>query len=94
VTFDERDRLAFGHQLALLVTRKGVELAKVLRAAGYRVAEVKGHTGDGNLSILYVEILLRQAPQLICDANAVDDRCFCILNDVPVARFVSPGRAR
>lgn len=87
-------RLAFGHQLASLVTRKGVELAKVLRAAGYRVAEVKGHTGDGDLSILYVEILRRQGPKLIREASAVDDRCFCILNDVRVARFALPGRAR
>src|SRR5262245_35904399 len=87
-------RLAFGHQLASLVTRKGLELAKVLRAAGYRVAEVNGHTGDGNLSILYVEILRRQAPKLICAASAVDDRCFCVLNDVRVARFALPGKPR
>src|SRR5882762_5027699 len=31
--------LAFGDQVASLFTRKGIELAKVLRASGYRVAE-------------------------------------------------------
>src|SRR5215470_10593540 len=49
-------RLAFGHQLATLIMRKGLELANGLRAAGYRFAEVKGHARDGDLTILYVEI--------------------------------------
>src|SRR5215468_2752659 len=48
-------RLAFGHQLASIVTHKGRELAASLRVAGYRVAEVKGHSEDGDLTILYVE---------------------------------------
>jgi hypothetical protein len=80
-------RLAFGQQLASLVTRKGVELAKALRMAGYRVAEVKGHTGDGKLTILYVEIPRRQAQKLITEASAFRDSCFCIVNDVRMARF-------
>jgi uncharacterized protein YebE (UPF0316 family) len=84
--------LAFGHQLATLVTRKGVELAKVLRASGYRLAEVKGHAPDGDLTILYVEIPRRQAQKLIRDASAVDDGCFCIVNDVRVAQF--PARRK
>src|SRR5215475_9085690 len=33
-------RLAFGHQLVTLVTRKGGELASALRTASYRLAEV------------------------------------------------------
>jgi uncharacterized protein YebE (UPF0316 family) len=86
-------RLAFGQQLASLVTRKGVELAKALRVAGYRVAEVKGHTGDGELTILYVEIPRRQAQKLISEASAFDDSCFCIVNDVRMARFASARRA-
>ena len=77
-------RLAFGDQLASLVTRKGFELAKSLRLAGYRVAEVKGHTGEGDLTILYVEIPRRNSQRLIHDAIAIDANCFCILNDVRV----------
>ncbi len=85
-------RLAFGQQLASLFTRKGIELAKVLVAAGYRLAEVKGHTRDGDLTILYVEVPRRQSRKLIHDAGSVDDTCFCIVNDVRVARFA--GRRR
>jgi len=85
--------LAFGNQLASLFTRKGLELARALRATGYLLVEVKAHLGDGDLTILYVEIPRRQAQKLIRDASTVDDSCFCIVNDVRMARFASPGMA-
>jgi len=91
VTIEQR--LAFGDQLATLVTRKGIELATALSAAGYRMAEVKGQTGDGELTILYVEIPRRQARKLLRDASAVDEGCSCIVHDIRVARLASPGRA-
>src|SRR5262249_19829444 len=83
-------RLAFGQQVASLITRKGLELAKALRAAGYRLVEVKGHTRDGDLTIVYVEIARRLAQRLVRDATAVDDSCFCIINDVRVVGLMSP----
>jgi len=86
-------RLAFGEQLASLFTRKGDEMAKVMRVAGYRVAEVHGHSRDGDLTILYVGIPRRKARKLVHDARAVDDTCFCIVNDVRVARFAGSRRA-
>src|SRR5208283_5098317 len=58
-------RLAFGKQLVFLLTPKGPELAVVLRGADYRVAEVKAHTQDGDLTILCVEILRREAQKLV-----------------------------
>jgi len=79
-------RLAFGQQLATLVTRDGVGLAKALRAAGYVLAEVKGHTQDSDLTILYVEIPRRLARKLVGDVGAMDPACFCIVNDVRLAR--------
>ena len=82
-------RLAFGHQVVTLVTAKGVELAKALRAAGYRFAEVKGHVRDGDLTILYVETPRRLTPKLISDARAVDDGCSCIVNDVRMAELAA-----
>jgi uncharacterized protein YebE (UPF0316 family) len=82
-------RLAFGQQVVSIVTTKGVELGKVLRAAGYRFAEVKGHVRDGDLAILYVEIPRRLAPKLIRDARSVDDGCSCIVNDVRMAELAA-----
>jgi uncharacterized protein YebE (UPF0316 family) len=82
-------RLAFGHQLASLFTRKGGELAKTLVDAGYYVAEVDGHVRDGDLAILYAEVPRKRARDLVRDASAVDPKCFCIINDVRMARFLA-----
>jgi uncharacterized protein YebE (UPF0316 family) len=79
-------RLAFGDQLATLITRKGAELAKILRVSGYRLVEVKAHSREGDLTILYAEIPRRQAKNLIQEAVAVDENCFCIINSVNVAQ--------
>ena len=85
--------LAFGQQVASLFTRKGVDLAKALRTAGYRLVEVKGHAREGDLTILHVQVARRLAQELVRNATAVDDSCFCIVNDVRVAGFLSAGNA-
>jgi uncharacterized protein YebE (UPF0316 family) len=87
-------RLAFGHQLVSFITYKGVAFAEALRKSGYRLAEVKGHARDGDLTIVYVQIPRRQTQKLIRDAGAIDDDCFCLVNDVRVARFPLPLRRR
>jgi len=84
-------RLAFGKQLVFLITPKGPHLAEVLRAGGYRVAEIKGHLRDGDLTILGVEISRRDAQKLIRIATAVDDRCDVIVNDIRLATFAKPA---
>ena len=80
-------RLAFGKQLVFLLTPKGPELAEVLRAGGYRVAEVKGHIREGDRTILGVEIPRRDAQKLIRLASAVDERCNFIVHDIRLADF-------
>ncbi len=84
-------RLAFGKQLVWLLTPKAPQLAKVLRAGNYRVAEVKGHTGDGDQTILCVEIPRREARKLIRLASAVDERCVFIINDIRQAGLARRG---
>jgi uncharacterized protein YebE (UPF0316 family) len=84
-------RLAFGKQLVFFITLKGPELAEVLRAADYRVAEVKGHTGEGDLTIICVEILRREAQKLIRLASVVDERCAFIVHDIRLADSARRG---
>jgi uncharacterized protein YebE (UPF0316 family) len=86
-------RLAFGKQLVFLLTHKGPDLAEVLRAGEYRVAELKGQTRDGFLTILCVEIARREANKLIRIASAVDEQCVVIVNDIrraELARRIDP----
>ena len=86
-------RLAFGKQLVFFLTPKGPDLAEVLRAGEYRVAELKGQTRDGVLTILCVEIARREANELIRIASAVDEQCVVIVNDIrraELARRIDP----
>jgi uncharacterized protein YebE (UPF0316 family) len=78
-------RLAFGKQLVFLLTPKGPELAEVLRAGNYHVAEVKGHIREGDRTILCVEILRRDVQKLIRLASAVDEHCDFIVDDIRLA---------
>ena len=80
-------RLAFGKRLVFLLTPKGPKLAEVLRAADYRVAEVKGHTRDGDLTIICVEIPRREGQKLIRLASVVDESCVFIVQDIRLADF-------
>ena len=80
-------RLAFGKQLVFLLTPKGPELAKVLRAADFLLAELKGRTRDGDLTILCVEIARREAQKLMRMASAVDERCVVIVHDIRRSDF-------
>jgi uncharacterized protein YebE (UPF0316 family) len=80
-------RLAFGKQLVFLLTPKGPDLAAVLRAGDYLVAEVKGHTREGDLTILCVEIARRETQKLIRLASVVDERCVSIVHDIRLTDF-------
>jgi uncharacterized protein YebE (UPF0316 family) len=84
-------RLAFGNQMVLLLTSKGSELADVLRAGNYRVAEVKGHIREGDLTILGVETPRRDVQKLTRLASAVDERCDFIVHDIRLAHFAGRG---
>ena len=78
-------QLAFGNQLVFLLTPKGPDLSKILRTRDYRLAEIKAHTRDGDLTILGVEIPRRETQKLIRLATAVDECCSVIVNDVRLA---------
>src|SRR5271157_3421823 len=84
-------RLAFGKQLVFLLTPKGPELAEVLRAGNYHVAEVKGHIREGDRTIFCVETPRRDAQKLIRLASAVDERCDFIVHDIRLADFARRG---
>jgi uncharacterized protein YebE (UPF0316 family) len=87
-------RLAFGKQLVFLLTPKGPDLAEVLRAGEYRVAELKGQTRDGYLTILCVEIARREAQKLIRIASAVDEHCVVIVHDIRGSDFARRGATK
>jgi len=84
-------RLAFGKQLVWFVTPQAPQLAKVLRAGNYHVAELRGHTLEGDQTILCVETPRREVQKLIRLASAVDERCVAIVNDIRMAHRAGHG---
>jgi uncharacterized protein YebE (UPF0316 family) len=82
-------RLAFGRQVVSLFTRQGTRLARALVEGDYRVAEVHGRVSDGEVTILYVEIARKRARTLMHEAKAIDENCFCVINDVRMAGLIS-----
>jgi uncharacterized protein YebE (UPF0316 family) len=87
-------RLAFGKQLVFLLTPQGPELAEVLRAADYLLAQLKGRTRDGDLTILCVEIARRDAQRLIRIVSAVDEQCVVIVHDIRRVDFARRAAAK
>ena len=81
--------LAFGKQVASLFTRKGVDLVEALVGAGYKVVTVHGHLHDGEVAILHVSLPRKRMRKLIHYAVAIDESCFCVVNDVRVAGYVA-----
>ena len=81
--------LAFGDQVISLFTRKGKELYTALADAGYRLAQVTGHVRDGDLAILHVEVPRKRSRNVIQYVSAIDADCFCIINDVRMAKYLS-----
>jgi uncharacterized protein YebE (UPF0316 family) len=79
-------RLAFGDQGVSLFTRTGLTLSKALTDAGYRAGEVDAHVRDGDLAILIVEIARKHARSLLRDISSLDPSCFCVINDVRLAK--------
>jgi uncharacterized protein YebE (UPF0316 family) len=80
--------LAFGDQVVSLFTRNGLTLFRALRDTGYRVAEVNAHVRDGDLAILIVEIARKHAGSLLRNVALLDPSCFCVINDVRLAKVV------
>ncbi|HET8947018.1 MAG TPA: DUF5698 domain-containing protein [Candidatus Polarisedimenticolia bacterium] len=80
--------LGYGLQLATIVTSREKAMTAALSAAGYRVAQVKAHVGEGDVSLLYVQVPRRRTPDLLRHAGAVDDTCFCVVNDLRMAGAV------
>ena len=65
-----------------------------MRAANYRVAEVKGRIREGDLTILGVQTPRRDVQKLIGLASAVDERCEFIVHDIRLADFATCGAAK
>ncbi len=78
-------RIALGRQVVRIFTRQGAAVAGPLREAGYRVTQFDGCGRDGPVQQLFIEIVRKQAGNVIQQARALDPRCYYMVDDVRYA---------
>jgi uncharacterized protein YebE (UPF0316 family) len=84
-------RVAFGHQIVRVFTRRGRAVAERLRDEGFPVTEIDGRGRSGPVELLFVEVMRRNAMRVIRLARELDPECHYILDDV---RLTSATRLR
>ncbi len=75
-------RLALGEQIVRVFSRKGREIAGVLRDSGHRVTEIDGRGRTGPVELLFVKTKRRDAKHIAREARRIDPECFYIVDDV------------
>ncbi|MBX3362117.1 MAG: DUF2179 domain-containing protein [Phycisphaeraceae bacterium] len=78
-------KIAFGHQVVRVFTRKGPEVVGKLREDGYAVTEFSGRGRDGPVDMLFIETERRTARELLADARKLDPDCFVVVDDIRIA---------
>ena len=75
-------RIATGDQVLRIFSRKGEELARLLRVAGARVTRFTGDGRDGPIDLLYVGSKRRGVKHLVEIAREHDPACFFTIDDL------------
>lgn len=78
-------RIAFGEQVVRVFSRKGREIAAMLRESGWQVTEFDGRGRDGHVELLFIEVPRRGAMEVVKVARDIDDKCYFVVDDVRLA---------
>jgi uncharacterized protein YebE (UPF0316 family) len=77
--------LAFGNQVLLIITRRGDDLALVLRTYNMRVTQFTGRGRDGNVMMLMVVVKREESQRAAMLIRELDPDSFYVLEDVRMA---------
>ncbi len=75
-------RIAFGHQMVRVISRREVNLADQLWHKNYAVVELAGKTKAGEMDVLFVAERRRNVPKLLRMIHEIDDRAFFTIEEV------------
>lgn len=75
-------RLATGHAVIRVFSRKGEEIASALRDDGLTVTVFDGRGRDGAVQMLFVETRRRGTKRVIELARSVDPTCYHVVADI------------
>jgi uncharacterized protein YebE (UPF0316 family) len=75
-------RMASGHSVVRVFTRKGDEMAAALRDQGITVTVFDGRGRDGPVQMLFIETRRRGSKRVIELARGVDPTCYHVVADI------------
>lgn len=77
--------LALGEQATMVLSKKGSQIAGLLRERGWRVTELEGHGRDSATTVLLLVAPRRKATELQQHIQELDPNCFYTVEDVRLA---------
>ncbi|MCB9357450.1 MAG: DUF2179 domain-containing protein [Calditrichaeota bacterium] len=75
-------RLAMGHQMVRVISKREANLADKLWELNYAVVEMDGRTKTGEMDILFVAEKRRSVPKLLRQIHDIDPEAFFTVEDV------------
>ncbi len=75
-------RLAYGHQVIRVFSRRGREVAEAMRQAGHRVTEFEGRGRDGPVEMLFIETRRKAVRSVLERARRIDPECYYVVDDI------------
>jgi uncharacterized protein YebE (UPF0316 family) len=74
--------MAHGEQVVRVFSRRGPEIAAILRGEGYGVTEFDGRGKDGHVTMLFIETRRKTAMDVARRARELDPGCYLIIDDI------------
>lgn len=74
--------MAHGEQVVRVFSRRGAEIAAVLRGEGFGVTEFDGRGKDGHVTMLFIETRRKTAMDVARRARELDPGCYLIIDDI------------
>jgi len=74
--------MAQGEQVVRVFSRRGAEIAAVLRGEGYGVTEFDGRGKNGHVTMLFIETRRKTAMDVARRARGLDPECYLIIDDI------------
>lgn len=75
-------RIAHGVQAVRVFTRRGGEIAPILRGEGWGVTTFDGQGKDGPVEMLFITVKRRLVPRVVAIVRRVDPAAFYVVDDV------------
>ncbi len=86
--------LGHGEQVVRVFTRRGIEVAALLRGEGRRITEFEGRGKDGAVTMLFIETRRREAKDVARRARELDAECFYTVDDIRFQSSASSAGGR